>query len=191
MCHLVKKCGLNFISTAENPIEYSYGPRSAAVGDFNNDNCPDMVVANQIVNNIDIFFGYSNGSFGNQIKYSPGVGSTPYMVAVADFNNDYQWDIAVANFGTNNVGIFLGFGNGSFASQIESSTSSSRPISICVAHFNNDAVFDIVIANYGTHSVSILYGYGMDTFPIQLHIRRTMIPFHHHWPLVISTMTTI
>jgi hypothetical protein len=157
LCHLVKKYGVNFISTAENPIEYNYGPRSVAIGDFNNDNCLDMVVANHIVNNIDIFFGYGNGSFGNQMKYSTGVGSTPYMVAVADFNNNYQWDIAVANLGKINVGIFLGFGNGSSASQIEISTTSSRPISICVAHFNNDAVFDIAIANYGILSVSILY----------------------------------
>jgi hypothetical protein len=164
LCHLVKKCGLNFILTAENPIEYNYGPRSVAVGDFNNDIWLDMVVANHIVNHIDIYFGYGNGSFGNQIKYSTGVGSTPYMVAVADFNNDYQLDIAVANFGTNNVGIFLGFGNRSFASQIEISTTTSRPISICVAHFNNDAVLDIAIANYGIHSVSILYGYGNGYF---------------------------
>jgi hypothetical protein len=87
------------------------------------------------------------------------------MVTVGDFNNDSRLDIAVANFGTNNVGIFFGFGNRSFTSQTEISTTASRPISICVADFNNNTVFDIATANYGTQSVSVFYGYGNGNFP--------------------------
>ena len=113
------KCEMKFQPTAKNPIEYNYGPRSVAVGDFNNDTWLDMVVANNIVNNIAIYLGYGNGTFSSLIMYSTGSGSTPYMVAVGDFNNDHQLDIAVANFGTNNIGIFLGFGNGSFANHTE------------------------------------------------------------------------
>jgi hypothetical protein len=86
------------------------------------------------------------------------------MVAVGDFNNDSRFDIAVANFGTNNVGIFLGLGNGSFVSQIELSTGTSSPTAICLADFDNDTRFDIATANYGTDSVTIFYGNGNGRF---------------------------
>src|SRR5260221_478319 len=101
------------------------------------------------------------------------------MVAVADFNNDHQLDIAVANFGTNSIGIFLGFGDGSFSSQTVISTDSSRPLWINIADFNNDTLLDIVIANYGTHSISVLYGYGNGSFshPITYSTGYDSFPF--------------
>jgi hypothetical protein len=163
-CSLVQKCELKFSQTPKNPIEYNYGPRSVAVGDFNNDTWLDMVVANSIVNNIDIYFGYNNGTFSKQIEYPTGSGSFPCMVAADNLNNDFQLDIAVANFGTNNVLIFLGFGNGSFAKHLELSTGSSRPISISLIDLNNDSRLDITTVNYGTHSISIFYGYGNGIF---------------------------
>jgi hypothetical protein len=104
----VKNCELNFKRTDQNPIEYHFGPRSVAIGDFDNDTCPDMVVANSAVHNIAVYFGFCSGTFDNPILYPTGSDSTPYMVAVGDFNNDSRLDIAVANFRTNNVGIFIG-----------------------------------------------------------------------------------
>src|SRR5579871_2797594 len=44
MYDLVQKCGLKFIPTVKNPIEYNYGPRSVAIGDFNNYTWLDMVL---------------------------------------------------------------------------------------------------------------------------------------------------
>jgi hypothetical protein len=155
---------MQFIKTVLNPIDYNFGPRSVAIGDFNHDTWLDIVVANHIVNSIIIFFGNVNGTFMKQPPYSTGPNSDPNMVAVGDFNNDFRVDIAVANFGTNSVGIFLGLGNGSFASQIELSTGASRPIALCLADFDNDKRLDIATANYGTDSVNIFYGYGNGRF---------------------------
>ncbi|CAF4827445.1 unnamed protein product, partial [Rotaria socialis] len=73
-----------------------------------------MVVANHIVNDIAIYFRQNGTSFSTPIQYPTGNGSTPYIVAVGDFTNDSILDIAVANFGTNSIGVFLGIGNGSF-----------------------------------------------------------------------------
>ena len=47
--------------------------------------------------------------------YSTGYFSFPSKLAVSDFNNDTHLDIAVANYGSDNIGIFLGYGNGIFA----------------------------------------------------------------------------
>ncbi|CAF5025798.1 unnamed protein product, partial [Rotaria sp. Silwood1] len=37
--------------------------------------------------------------------------SSPWSIAVGDFNNDTILDIVVANLGSDNVGVFLGRGN--------------------------------------------------------------------------------
>jgi predicted nucleotidyltransferase len=92
-------------------------PQSVAVGDFNNDSQMDIVVANFGTDNVGVFLGYGNDIFASQMMYSTGPGSAPNMVAVGDFNKDNRMDIAVANFGTNNIGIHLGNGDGTFKSQ--------------------------------------------------------------------------
>ena len=38
-----------------------------------------------------------------------------WSVAVGDLNDDGHPDIAVTNWGTSNVGLFIGYGNGSFS----------------------------------------------------------------------------
>ena len=45
--------------------------------------------------------------------YNSG-GTEPRALAVADFNGDGKLDIAVANYGSNNVGVLLNAGNGTF-----------------------------------------------------------------------------
>ncbi|CAF3798250.1 unnamed protein product, partial [Rotaria sordida] len=160
----IKKCELNFISTVSNPIEYNYGPRSVAVCHINNDTWLDIVVANHAVNEIAVFLGHDDGAFRNRKSYSTGNGSSPYMVAVGDFNKDHQIDIAVANFGTNSIGVFLRYENRSFEKQILTSIGLSRPLWIHIADFNNDTLLDIVTANYGTDSISVLLGHGNGSF---------------------------
>ncbi|CAF3903080.1 unnamed protein product, partial [Rotaria sp. Silwood1] len=123
----VPKCQLNFKATAQKPIEYKSGSRAVAMNDFNSDTWLDIVVANYYAENIAIYFGHGDGTITSPIKISTGKGSAPYMVAVGDFDNDHRPDIAIANFGTNSIGIFLGFQNESFSNQTFVSTESSRP----------------------------------------------------------------
>ena len=115
--------------------------------------------------NVGVLLGCGNGTFANQTTYSTGDGSNPRSVAVGDFNNDTRLDIVVANSGTNNVGILLGYGNGTFANQATFSTGDgSRPYSVAVIDFNNDNRSDIAVANSGTVNIVILFGDGNGTF---------------------------
>jgi len=43
--------------------------------------------------------------------YFTAVRSQPYSVAVIDFNNDTQLDIALSSYNANSVDVFLGYGN--------------------------------------------------------------------------------
>ncbi|CAF1675044.1 unnamed protein product, partial [Rotaria magnacalcarata] len=141
-------------------INVSTGSQSSsyalAAGDFNNDNIPDIVIAIQDSNYVGIFLGYGNGSFIYQNLYSTGFGSHPYSLTVSDFNNDNLLDIAVANRGTNNIAVFIGFGNGSFTKETVFSIGyGSLPFVLIASDFNDDKKMDLVVANEGTDSVNI------------------------------------
>ena len=82
----------------------------------------DIAVANYGTDNIIILWGSANGTFTSSTTYSTGEGSLPYMLTIIDINSDNHLDIIVANSGTNNIGIFFGFGNGSFSTQQTHST---------------------------------------------------------------------
>jgi hypothetical protein len=146
-------------SSFGNQTTYATGskPYSVAVGDFNNDTRLDIVVANYGDNNVGVLLGDGSGSFSNQTTYSAGFGSSPSSVAVDDFNNDTLLDIIVANQGTSNVGLFRGYGNGTFASVIVFLMDyGSLPFSVVVGDFNNDRKLDFAIANNGTDNLKIL-----------------------------------
>ncbi|CAF4242680.1 unnamed protein product, partial [Rotaria sordida] len=135
--------------TFDTIITYSTGynswPESLAVGDFDNDNQIDIAVANYLTSSISIFLGYQNGNFTTQVTYSTGYQSWPYSITVGDFNRDNQLDIATCNFNMNDVSIFLGYGNGSFAPFRTFSTGDgSAPLFIEARDFNNDDILDIV-----------------------------------------------
>ena len=131
-------------------------PNAIAIVDLNNDERYDIAVANFGTNNIGIFLGYGDGTFADQTVYSTGDGSQPNAIAIVDFNNDERYDIAVANFGTNNVGIFLGYGDGTFAPQTTYSTGDrSAPNAIAIVDLNKDGRYDIAVANAAADNAGI------------------------------------
>ncbi len=145
----------------ENRTTYFTGldshPISVVIGDFNNDNRFDIAVANSGTDSIGVLLGQGNGIFANPLTYMIGTDSTPYSIAVADFNNDNRLDIVVANYGTNSIDILFGSGNGSFQSTISYALGySSRPYSVTVGDFNKDNRSDIVVACSGTNNEQIL-----------------------------------
>ena len=161
---LEKTCELKFKRTMKSSLIVSSQPHSIALGDFDNDQRIDLVVANSGANSIGIFLAQDNQTFAEQKKYDTGSDSFPYSVAVGDFNRDSNLDIALANYGRNSIGILRGNGDGTFGSQVEFSLSSSRPLFINVGDFNNDRRMDIVVVNYGTNSIGLLIGYGDGNF---------------------------
>jgi hypothetical protein len=82
-------------------------PVSITVGDFNKDNRSDIAVANFGMNSVCVLFSYGNGTFTNETWYPLGYDSRPSWVVAKDLNNDSRDDIAVANYGNDNVNILL------------------------------------------------------------------------------------
>jgi hypothetical protein len=81
-----------------------------------------------------------------QIKCRIQLALYPKSVAVGDFNNDSRMDIVVTNSKDNNVGVFLGYRNGTFTNQNTYSTGfNSQPYSDAVGDFDNDSSLDIIV----------------------------------------------
>ena len=89
----------------ETAYEAGAGPTSIAVGDYNRDGIPDLVVTDSTANAIGILFGGVGGVFN--IPFQVDVGTNPLSVVTADFNGDGTSDGAIANNGSNTASVIL------------------------------------------------------------------------------------
>jgi hypothetical protein len=70
-------------------------------------------------------------------------------------NWDNKPDLVFTNYGSNNVGVLLNAGNGTFSNQTSYSTG-SNPYGLALVDVNGDNLPDIIVANSGSSSVSVL-----------------------------------
>jgi hypothetical protein len=157
--------------TFSGPTDYgaASGTKSVAVGDFNGDGVKDLAIAN--ASTVSIRLGNGDGTFQGATSYPVGSSGSGHpldstSIAVGDFNQDGNKDLAVANYGDDNVSILLGNGDGTFRPQTTYSVG-SNPDSLAVGDFNNDGHQDLAVANYSDNTVSVLLGKGDGTFQAQ------------------------
>jgi hypothetical protein len=100
------------VTLATNALEAA----GIAIGDFNGDSKPDIVVANFGNVSVTVFLGNGAGSFQTGIT-SPvdnAFATEPFSLATGDFNGDGKLDVAVVSFSLKDVALLPGLGNGSF-----------------------------------------------------------------------------
>jgi hypothetical protein len=105
--------------------------------------------------------GNGDGTFQTAGNFPAG--RSPFSVAVGDFNGDGTLDLAVANFGSNNVSVLLGNGDGTFQAG-RNFPAGSRPYSVTVGDFDRDGTLDLAVANPHSNDMSVLLGTGDGTF---------------------------
>ena len=149
--------------------------QSVKIADVNNDGIPDLLVAQlcaraNIANcgidtpsSVGVLLGHE-GIFTLMGTYRTG-GTQADALAVADVNGDGQSDLVVTDFSSsNNVGVLLGNGNGTFKKAVSFFSGGSFPVSVAVADVNGDGKTDLVVANSGSKTVGVLLGNGDGTF---------------------------
>src|SRR5712664_1300025 len=169
------------VPTSANFPETSFAvgnnPVALASSDFNNDNLPDLAVANQNDNTISILLNQDKGNFVAATKSPFALASTetgPSAIATATFGNTFTTssgvtslapDLVIANSTSNNVTILLGNGDGTFQEATGSPYAVGKnPSSVVVADFNGDGNPDFAVANKDDNTISIFKGDGKGGF---------------------------
>ena len=97
-------------------------PTSVAVGDFNSDGIPDLVIAASSLTggheSVMVLLG--NGQGGFSAAGDPAPPNGPVAIATGDFNGDGNLDAAVVYYAANNyqtgLNLFFGLGDGTLYS---------------------------------------------------------------------------
>jgi hypothetical protein len=144
------------VQTLNTPALWaSPGLSAVAVGDFNRDGKPDIVVANPGGAMVGVLLNNGNGTFGTQ-TYT--VGGSPTAVTIGDFNRDGKLDIVTAN-ANGTVSLLLNNGNGTFGAA-QSYAIGEPASSVVVGDFNHDGYLDVVTTGA---EMDVLLGNGNGT----------------------------
>lgn len=155
------------------PVYYQTGqqPGHVVLEDLNGDSHLDIITANEGSGDISVFLGRGDGTFQGQKSYAAG--SVPGGLAIGDFNRDGRPDLAVTNtsWGSNEVSILFGRGDGTFGTRVVNQVSGTRPRTIKEGDYNNDGIPDLAVlyqSSFGwwgiTHAIDLLLGKGDGTF---------------------------
>ncbi len=134
------------------------GSSNVAVGDFNGDNNPDIVLVDGSGLGM-LLPGDGSGGFGAGITFATPSGA----LAVGDFNGDGKSDLAVTNYGSKTVSVLLAGGSAGFVPAVAFATG-VKPYSVAAADFNGDGILDLAVANSGSNDISVLAGDGTGGF---------------------------
>ncbi|MGA8492310.1 MAG: VCBS repeat-containing protein [Terriglobales bacterium] len=143
------------------------GPYAVVSAHLTNSGHLDLAFADYASDSVSILLGNGDGTFQSPIKFSV---PAAFALAVGDFNDDGNADLAVVESAGNQFGflqILIGEGNGRFQKG-ELYQLGIEPTSVAIADFNGDGHLDLAVANNGGQSgkgsVMVFAGTGKGTF---------------------------
>ena len=156
-----------FTASPGSPYAVGTLPFGIATGDFNGDGKLDLAVVNRTSQNVTVLLGDGSGRF-SQVTGSPfAVGTSPFGIAVGDFDGNGTLDLAVSNSGSASVTLLLGSGMGSFTPASNSPFAvGNSPYGLVAGDFDGDGKLDLAVANDADKSVTVLRGTGTGSFTV-------------------------
>ncbi len=146
-----------FAQAAGSPFPVGSDPFGLAAGDITGDGGVDLAIPNFGSDDVTILLGDGRGGFV-QAPGSPfPAGSRPAGIAMGDVNGDGNLDVAVANWGSNDVTLLLGNEGGVRIAPGSPFDVGTNPYGIAMGDLNGDGKADIVTANHGSNDITILF----------------------------------
>ncbi len=127
---------------------------AVAVADINQDNVPDLILANRDNQPNVLLLGRRGRAFSAPVPFGDPLASSRAVVA-GDFNSDKHVDWAVVNIGDANT-VFLGDGKGGVLATVSFGPVDSQTYALAAAHMNKDGRLDIVACNAGQSNAAYL-----------------------------------
>ena len=155
-------------------------PCSLDVGDFDKNGFDDLVIALYKSNKIAVLYN-DTGSIikkNNRIELFTGdIGKlfNPVFVLSLDVNSDQHMDVAVANWGSACVSIFLNNKNGELIYH-DSYKTGNYPQYITKGDFNKDDSIDLAVTNSQGNKISVLFGNNDGTFQSMIAYETGILP---------------
>ena len=167
--------------------EFLINPQASdlAVADMNNDGNMDLDVSGAGSENEtglfnSVYLGDGLGNFALQQTLDLGAGAIRGLIALADFNEDGNTDVAVplsAAEGALADAVLTFFGDGAgHISPGPTVTVGQEPHSALAGDFNRDGHADLAVSNRTDATITILLGKGDGTFTIRPAIAVSVLP---------------
>jgi hypothetical protein len=169
----------------ETPIPVGPGPTALVTGDFNGDGRTDLAVASfgnesydqstgnftYSGNKVSVLLSNGDGTFQTQVY---PVGPDPEALVTGDFNGDGHTDLAVEdsaynNYGSGDVTVLLGQGDGTF--KVQAPVQVPNPIALVTGDFNGDGHTDLAVIDAYLGAVTVLLGQGDGSFQTQTPVQ--------------------
>jgi len=129
----------------EGGVDGEYGLTAA---DMDGDGITDLVVGGRNGADINTMLGNGNGTFTAAAVMPQDSGGATWVVVVGDVNGDLVLDVAAANDGSNNVGVLIGQGDGTFAAPTIFAIGAHVP-STDLGDLDGDGDLDMVVSSFG------------------------------------------
>jgi hypothetical protein len=139
-----------------------------AVGDFNKDGNPDIVVAALPTigwtGGINVLLSNGNGTFQAPVSYTNPSGVNDGQVVIADLNADGILDVVETSWGHWDVAVFLGNSNGTFQAAKNYTVPSATDVAI--GNLTSDKKPELVVSSWYDGTVWVLLNKGAGVFQV-------------------------
>ena len=103
---------------------------------------------------VSVLLNDGSGSFSTKVNVPAGDG--PAGVAAADLDGDGDFDLAVANFASDDISILLNLGNGSFVRWPESLPAGTGAYAVTASDMDGDGDPDLIVTNATPDHLAVL-----------------------------------